>query len=536
MNYLKSYKSRSLQKLGKSLFFFLILAVNACSTGKTEDKVVEIPEQIVVEGVVLGDGEMGYLGENAYGDIVPLLKTTLELYTKDDFDGKIMFEIGCNDPNARGIFSCDHEHNVFNDEFRFKRVKLTLEKADSNFVNGYFVRKIQVLPSQKFTTQIIKDVVLNSSKNWETFGKEIHPNEGTIAVTYINKVQDTYYAFSTVDQSEIVQGGGIGFAIYGTGKGDKRGMMTFVNDHWEESSFPLKGIVYSSIPYNNKELIFGRYKSIGGKDINNGANFDGTNFSVLDDNYSLGTMDGFVTSCVNYKNYIYAAGDFYNLSNSISMWKGNKWNVVGKGSKNDSKNRICNGLCSGSVHDLKVYKGELYAAGTFQFADGKRVNGIAKWDGKKWSNVGAGVLGEIYSLEVYKGCLYAAGAFDNLGGTKANSFAMFDGEEWTVIDLPLESNLYDMVAITKLKVIGDRLYLGGDFRLEGPDYSIYNIISFDAKKLYSVGSETLFKGRKVYGFNGKIEGFYSEGDLNLVYGNLLLIGHESTNHIMKIPN
>lgn len=525
-----------MKKLYAKILIIVLLLSQGCSTSDNNEKINSAPEQIVIEGIVLGDGEMGYLGKNGYGNVVPLLKKTLEVFTESDFDGKILFEKDCDDPLAKGIFSCDNEYDIFNDEFRFKNVKLTLEKADSNFVNGYFIRKIEILKSTKINTQIVKDVELIPSKAWETFGKEIHPKEGTIAVTHINKVKDTYYAFSTVDQSEIVQGDGLGFLIYGTGEGDKRGMMKLVGDKWEQTSYPVKGIVYSSIPYKNEHLIFGRYESIGGKDINNAARFDGTNFSFLGENYALGTLDKSVTSCVNYKNNIYAAGSFYNMSQGISMWDGKKWNVVGKGSKDDSKNRICNGLCSGMVLDLKVYNGLLYAAGSFQFADGKRVNGIASWDGKKWSNVGPGVIGEIYSLEVFKGKLYAAGNFENLGGTKANSLAMYDGKKWTVVELPLEANTYESVVITNLKAIGNRLYIGGDFRHEGDDFSIYNIISFDSKKLYSVGNETLFNGRKIYGFNGKVEGFYSDGGLNLVYGNLLFIGSENTNHIMKLPN
>jgi hypothetical protein len=514
----------------------LLFTLFACGSSDKQASIEPAPQLITIEGMICGEGEIGYLGKNGYGDIVPLLKTTLEVHTKDDFEGKIMFEFDCNDPKAKGIFSCDNEYDIFNNDFRFKQVKLTLEKADSNFVDGYFIRKIEILPSPKISSQIVNDVEVIPSSAWETFGKEIHPNEGTIAVTHINKIKDTYYAFSTVDQSEIVQGDGLEFLIYGTGEGDKRGMMKLVGEKWEQTSYPVKGIVNSSIPYQNQQLIFGRYESIGGAELNNASNFDGTSFSILGDKYALGTMERSVNACINYKNKIYAAGSFHGLSYGISMWDGKKWNVVGKGSKDDSDNRICNGLCSGSVLDLKVYKGDLYAAGTFEFADGKRVNGIAKWDGKKWNSIGAGVLGEIYSMEVYKGKLYVAGAFDNLAGNKANSLAMFDGKEWTILDLPLQANYYDIAVITNLKVIGDRLYLGGDFILDGADYSIFNIISFDSKKLYSVGRETLYKGRKIYGFNGKVKGFYSEGGLNLVYGNLLLFGSENTNHIMKIPN
>ena len=42
------------------------------------------------------------------------------------------------------------------------------------------------------------------------------------------------------------------------------------------------------------------------------------------------------------------------------------------------------------VASLCIYKGELYAAGFFEFADGL-ANNIAKWNGTKWMPVGSGV-------------------------------------------------------------------------------------------------------------------------------------------------
>ena len=79
----------------------------------------------------------------------------------------------------------------------------------------------------------------------------------------------------------------------------------------------------------------------------------------------------------------------------------------------------------------------LYAAGYFSSAGGAPAAGIARWDGKSWSDVGGGTAGFVYDLEVFDDgtglALYAGGTFTAVGGTEAANIARWDGTAWSAL-------------------------------------------------------------------------------------------------------
>lgn len=53
-----------------------------------------------------------------------------------------------------------------------------------------------------------------------------------------------------------------------------------------------------------------------------------------------------------------------------------------------------------------------------------------------WSGLGVGVNGEVTGLAVFRGRLYAAGTFDRAGGSPAPGLAAWDGGAWSALALP----------------------------------------------------------------------------------------------------
>jgi len=83
----------------------------------------------------------------------------------------------------------------------------------------------------------------------------------------------------------------------------------------------------------------------------------------------------------------------------------------------------------------------LFAAGTFSEAGGLPAEGIARWDGTRWSLVGLGVDGPVHALAVFdpdgtgpaSAILVAGGEFTTAGGAPAANVAAWDGTEWSAL-------------------------------------------------------------------------------------------------------
>ncbi|MBI1854220.1 MAG: hypothetical protein HYR85_28105 [Planctomycetes bacterium] len=120
-----------------------------------------------------------------------------------------------------------------------------------------------------------------------------------------------------------------------------------------------------------------------------------------------------------------------------------------------------------AVNSLAVYDDgtgpALFAAGILRVAGDVRVNDIARWDGIRWSRLGAGTNGTIEALTVLDDgsnpVLVAGGYFTHAGGTAAMSVARWNGTDWS----PLGSGIDGMVSCLAQfdDGTGRKLYAGG---------------------------------------------------------------------------
>jgi hypothetical protein len=166
---------------------------------------------------------------------------------------------------------------------------------------------------------------------------------------------------------------------------------------------------------------------------------------------------------------LYAAGSFGSAGGApadhIAKWNGTRWSALGAG-LNDWVSALAvfdDGSGSGPA---------LYAGGFFNRAGGVDALGIAKWDGTSWSEVGEGVGLVVYALTVFDDgsgggpALYAGGTFGWAGGVEANRIAKWDGTTWS----PLGSGMSGGI-VRALTVFDDgggpALYAGGSFTIAG---------------------------------------------------------------------
>ncbi len=151
---------------------------------------------------------------------------------------------------------------------------------------------------------------------------------------------------------------------------------------------------------------------------------------------------------------VYLGGDFSFVRDSVEYkyimrWDGNDWHPLPGG-------------VNGGVKSLKVFDGELYAAGGFTYADTILCNGLARWDGTRWHKVvdipafynGSGA-NLVHDVEKFQGQWYLGG---NLPAGK--DLVRYNGQEWEIVGGGF-TGAYS--SVNRLKVHNDRLYVAGTF-------------------------------------------------------------------------
>ncbi|NMC64364.1 MAG: hypothetical protein GYA55_14465 [SAR324 cluster bacterium] len=125
-----------------------------------------------------------------------------------------------------------------------------------------------------------------------------------------------------------------------------------------------------------------------------------------------------------------------------------------------------------TVRTIVVDSSVPYVGGDFSsFAGNPNINKVAKLDVMQWVGLGsfpkAAIEGEIHAMEFYQNELYIGGDFQNAGGIEAADYlARFDGANWNAV--LQDSNSFTPInkTVRALMVVGEKLYIGGDFHTD----------------------------------------------------------------------
>jgi hypothetical protein len=119
---------------------------------------------------------------------------------------------------------------------------------------------------------------------------------------------------------------------------------------------------------------------------------------------------------------------------------------------------------------LAVTPGGLYVGGEFTDAGGvPAADRIAKWNGGNWSAVSSPASqiadGRVMAIAVSGGRVYAGGSFKNAGGhANADHLAVWNGTSWQPFCDAVNPAVPSFDGnVTSLQVIGQMLYVGGEF-------------------------------------------------------------------------
>jgi len=175
----------------------------------------------------------------------------------------------------------------------------------------------------------------------------------------------------------------------------------------------------------------------------------------------------------------------------------------------------------------------LYASGVFSSASGTMAEGVAKWDGSRWSPLGDGFPGvRVTAMAVFDDgtgeALYVGGNFLLAGSTQANAVAKWDGNEWTAVGDGLTRSSGLAAAFTMAVFddgSGPALWVGGSFDMAGGQPAV-NIAKWDGHSWLNAGDSDGTVNTLFVWDDGTGEALYAGG-------NILVIGNEAANGIAK---
>jgi len=141
------------------------------------------------------------------------------------------------------------------------------------------------------------------------------------------------------------------------------------------------------------------------------------------------------------------------------------WSTLGTGSSNG---------VNGAVGALAVVGNEVFVGGGFTSAGGVSANRVARFNTQTntWSSLGTGssngVSGTVTALAVVGNEVVVGGNFTSAGGVSANRVARFNTATNTWSSLGTgSSNGVNGVVVSALAVVGNEVFVGGDFTSAG---------------------------------------------------------------------
>jgi hypothetical protein len=158
---------------------------------------------------------------------------------------------------------------------------------------------------------------------------------------------------------------------------------------------------------------------------------------------------------------LYLGGSF---NSGLVRWDGQSWETVGGGT-------------GGWVYALAVFDDgtgpALYAGGFFSSAGGVAARGVARWDGASWSPL-AVQLDPVINLWIRAltvhddgsgPALYVAGNFDSAGGLPLDGLARWDGRNWTALGAAIDhiGHVRTLLGVAEAELSEPALFVGGVF-------------------------------------------------------------------------
>jgi hypothetical protein len=257
------------------------------------------------------------------------------------------------------------------------------------------------------------------------------------------------------------------------------GIARWDGSRWHPLGSGVTGYVYTITIDGDDLYAGGKFQTVGGLGGSQGnvARWDiaGGSWHPVGGGVSGLAGTGYVAALAVDRGVLYAGGRFNTAggvaAGNIARWDGTAWSALGEGVNSQSVIPTIYALAIGSA-------GELYAGGSFSTAGGVLCRNIAEWSDSTWKPLGiTGIYGNepggVYSLAYGRGGLYAGGQFVIADIVQANGIARWDGSAWSNLGSGMVSD-YSLAQVTSVALHPDgSLYAGGTFTIAGGKPSYY---------------------------------------------------------------
>ncbi|MEO8086099.1 MAG: T9SS type A sorting domain-containing protein [Bacteroidota bacterium] len=140
----------------------------------------------------------------------------------------------------------------------------------------------------------------------------------------------------------------------------------------------------------------------------------------------------------------------------------------------------------------------LYGFGSYT-SDTILLNYCGQWDGSNWAPLGSGING-IYDVNeacMYRGDLYVGGYFNSIGGITCNGIARWNGTQWLQVGIGLSAG------VNSFTLLNNELYFASNF---GPTPGFtgiagYGIFKWDGNSIQVVDTTSRLRYRHLINFN-----------------------------------
>lgn len=239
----------------------------------------------------------------------------------------------------------------------------------------------------------------------------------------------------------------------------------------------VNGTIHALVRWRGQLIVGGVFSQAGGLPANNIAAWNGSAWSLLGPSGADNGVDGEVYALAVQDDTLVVGGFFFNASgnltaNHIARFDGQRWTALGAGMDN-------------AVAELLVMDGALIAAGNFEAAGGQPAARIARWDGSQWRAFGSGIgtaggNDVVAALASQGGQLYAGGTFLRAGEVSASYVARWDGSRWHALGNGVDFLVHD------LAFVGNQLYVGGAFNTAGAGLTATGIARWDGSQWFAL--------------------------------------------------
>ncbi len=248
------------------------------------------------------------------------------------------------------------------------------------------------------------------------------------------------------------------------------------------------GIVHDFALYHDKLLFVGEFDQVNGRDIQNLAYWDGTNFSSfevpLEGDYEI--RDVLVTPLG-----LVISGRFD--GGNILLFNENQWVSLGQG-------------LIGAVSDIVWFEGKLHVCGEFTNSGIIDLRRIASWNGTEWEQLGAGLNNAAKEMAIFEDELYVVGDFVNSGEVELHHIGKWDGQDWSAVVQGFDDNA------NCLEIYDGNLVVGGRFAGNSSQTELYSqLVTLEEDDFVSIADGNLEVNEIGYLSTLEEQLFFSEG-------------------------